>query len=136
MYRRKFPKTKVVAENSASQLTKMSSNSLSTSTPSVSSKSILDDDESQPSPSMLEEFSDIPLEKKRKTQDNFVEDTTDTGSEPLFDDNDDDPYSYLKQTLLKCGLHLKCDQNTLSKNINKLSLSVCYLCIILSLFNC
>lgn len=115
MYKRKFPKTKTVAENDSSQLTKSSTDSLSVSTPSMSTifnKDIPDDNESSGSPSMLEDFISYPVEKKQKTADINGDNTTDDDSEPLFDDNDD-TYFHLKQTLLSCGLHLKCDQNIL-----------------------
>lgn len=119
MYKRKFPKSKIVDENSSSlsQLQKTSSSSsTSVSIPTkstMSNKNISDDDESPESPLVLDDFSDFPIEKKRKTVDNYVDDNTD-GSEPLFYDNND-VYSYLKQTLISCGLHLKPDQNILCK---------------------
>lgn len=116
MYKRKFPKTKNV-EKDSSQLQRTNTDTLSVNTPTLSvtsNKNSLDDAESTESPSMLEDFSDFPIEKKRKTVDtNYVDDMTDGGSEPLFDD-DDDTFSYLKQTLISCGLYLKCDQNILS----------------------
>lgn len=121
MYKRKFPKTRTVLENAASQLSKNSSNSpLNISTPSMSSISNLDE-ESPVSPSLLEEFNHFPV--KKKALDRNEEDMTDTGSEPLFDDNDDQ-YLFLKQTLKSCGLHLKCDQNILCKYIRILFITV------------
>lgn len=114
MYKRKFPKTNNVVEKDSSQLKNTVTDTLSVGTQSwsvISNENSSDDVES---PSMLENFSDFPIEKKMKTVDsNYVDDMTDGGSEPLFDDNDD-TYSYLKQTLISCGLHLKCDQNILS----------------------
>ncbi|VVC29458.1 Hypothetical protein CINCED_3A008880 [Cinara cedri] len=78
----------------------------------MSQKNVLSDEESPESPSMLEDLTDLPNEKKRKTMtDN--EDNTINGSQALFDENND-PHAYLKQTLFSCGLHLKCDQNILS----------------------
>lgn len=116
MYKRKFPKTKNV-EKDSSQLQRTNTDTFeSVSTPMlsvISNKNSSDDAESPESPSMLEDFSDFPVEKKRKTVDTYVDDMTDGGSEPLFDDNND-TFSYLKQTLISCGLYLKCDQNILS----------------------
>jgi len=115
MYKRKFPKTKTVENEPHSQLLKMSNHSLSISTASVSNKSSSEDMESQESPPIIDNLSSFHVEKKRKTDDILVEeDTTDAGSEPLFDDNDD-MYSFLNQTLMSCGLHLKCNQNVLCK---------------------
>lgn len=119
MYKRKFPKTKNVDQNdsSSSQLPKTSSSSCtnvsSTINSTISSMNILDD-ESPESPSVLDDLGDFPIEKKRKTVDNYVDDYTTDGSEPLFFDNND-AYSYMKQTLISCGLHLKPDQNILCK---------------------
>lgn len=132
MYRRKFPKTRTVLENAASQSSKISSQPpLSASTPSMSSNSNLDE-ESPVSPSLLEEFNYFPA--KKKALDSHVEDTTDTGpDEPLFDDNDDQ-YLFLKQTLKSCGLHLKCDQNILCKYIRMLFIIVLIIVIQFLLF--
>lgn len=119
MYKRKFPKT--VVENAPSQLHKRSTiSSLDGSTPSMSFTSHntnTDDDESLESPSMLEDFNHFPVENIVKTVDHCVDDETDC-SEPLFNDNND-VHSYLKQTLISCGLHLKCDQNILCKSTTK-----------------
>lgn len=117
MYKRKFPKTKTVVENVLSQSLQTSTNSsLRHSTPSIptTSKNNNSDIESSESPSMLDDFNDFPIEKKRKIDDDMG-DTTDC-SQPLFD-IDDDNYSYLKQTLISCGLHLKSDQNILCEFI-------------------
>lgn len=115
MYKRKFPKTKAVVENNSVQLMNTSTNSsLSVNTPNMSTifnEINSNDNESPESPSMLEDFIDFPVEKKRKTVDMYVDESTDGGSEPLFDGDDDD--TFLKQTLSSCGLHLKCDQNLL-----------------------
>lgn len=131
MYKRKFSKTRTVLENAPSPLPKTSSDPpLSISTPSMTSNSNLDD-ESPVSPSLLEEFNDFPV--KKKARDSHVEDITDTGSEPLFDDNDDQ-YLFLKQTLKSCGMHLKCDQNTLCKYICILFVTV-FIIVIQFLFS-
>jgi len=116
MYKRKFPKT--VVENASSQLHKKSTNSsLNGSTPSMSltcDNTSLDDDESPESPSILEDFDHFPVETNTiSVDDNCVDNTTDC-SEPLFNDSDD-AYSYLKQTFISCGLHLKSDKNILCK---------------------
>lgn len=114
MYKRKFPKS--VAENGTSQLHKKSTNSsLNGSTPSTSLTCTTTslDHESPESPSMLDEFDHFPVVNNIiSTDDNSVDNTTDC-SQPLFNDSND-AYSYLKETLLSCGLHLKCDQNILS----------------------
>lgn len=127
MYKRKFPKTKNVDENSSSssQLQKTTS-SLNCITPIkaiISNKTVSDNDDSPESPSVLDDFSDFPIEKKRKTVDIYEDDTTD-GSEPLF--CDDDAYSYLKQTLISCGLHLKPDQNILCKTDTTFCIFIIY----------
>lgn len=115
MYKRKFSKTKAVVENDLVQLTKTpTDSSLSVSKSSMSlvfSNSNSEEDESPESPSMLDDFTDFPIEKKRKTVDAYVDNTVDCDSEPLFDI--DGSYSHLKQMLLSCGLHLKYDQNIL-----------------------
>jgi len=118
MYKRKFPKT--VVENTSSQLYKKSTNSsLNGSTPSTSitcTSTSLDNKspESPESPSILEEFDHFPVVNKiNSTDDNSVDDMTDC-SQPLFNDSED-VYSFLKQTFMSCGLHLKCDQNVLCK---------------------
>jgi len=115
MYKRKFPKT--VAENASSQLHKKSTNSsLNGSTPSTSitcTNTSLEN-ESPESPSILEEFDHFPVVNNiNSMDDNSVDDMTDC-SQPLFNDSED-AYSFLKQTLMSCGLHLKCDQNILCK---------------------
>lgn len=123
MYKRKFSKPKTVAiENDFSSYPKSSTNSShktssSFDTPSmsvISNLNISNDEDSLESCSMLEDFCDLPSEKKKKTMMDNYEDNTSDGSELLFDENDD-PHAYLKQTLFSCGLHLKCDQNILSK---------------------
>lgn len=121
MYKRKFSKTRTVLDNAVSQSSKISSDPLlSVSTQSMSINSNLDE-ESPVSPSLLEEFDSFPT--KKIALDSHVDDMTDTGSEPLFDDNDDQ-YLFLKQTLKSCGLHLKCDQNILCKYIRMLFITV------------
>lgn len=136
MYKRKFPKTKTVVdnENYSSQLKSFTNSSLSASTPLMSNKNNSNDIESPESPSMLEDFIDFPVEKKKKTVDE-VDDTTDC-SQPLFNDDDNDTNSYLRQTLISCGLHLKCDQNILCMSLNKylLVLNLLNLYIILIAF--
>lgn len=104
MYKRKFSKAKTTVEDTLLK----STNASVVGAPSVSS--IFDDDEeSVASPPMLDDFSELPVEKKKKIDSNS-NDSTDY-SEPLF--TDDDTHSYLKQTLLSCGLQLNCDQNIL-----------------------
>lgn len=117
MYKRKFPKTNTVVEieNNSSQLKTFTNSLLSSSTPVTSNNSISNDVESPESPSMINDLIDFPEEKKKKTVNNYeLDDSTDC-SQPLFNDDDNDTYSYLKQTLISCGLHLKCDQNILCK---------------------
>lgn len=127
MYKRKFTKSRIISnenenenENDSSQYPKSTNSSnkasLSFVTPSMSvTSNISNDEESPESPSMLEDFNELPSEKKRKTVIDNNEDNTTNESEPLFHENDD-PYVYLKQTLFSCGLHLNSDQNILSKS--------------------
>lgn len=125
MYKRKFPKTKTVENVLSQSLQTSSSSSLRHSTPSmpITSQKHNSDIESSESPSMLDDFNDFPIEKKRKIVDDNIDDTTDC-SQPLFD-NDDDSYSFLKQTLISCGLHLKGDQNILCELI--IGVHICYI---------
>lgn len=117
MYKRKLPKAKTIVEKPQSPLPKSSKNFLDIGSSTLSNTSNPNDDESSVSPPLLDDFEGFPVEKKKKTVDSFVEDAaTDSGSEPLFDDNDNS-HSFLKQTLLNCGLTLKCDQNILCKYI-------------------
>lgn len=118
MYKRKFSRRNTNVVNVSSQFSKTSADSLNNSPPrpsvsAVSNINSSDDAESFESPPMLEDINDFPVEKKRKTINNDAGDTTDY-SEPLFDDNGE-TFSFLKQTLDSCGLHLKCDQNILCK---------------------
>jgi hypothetical protein len=120
MYKRKFPKTSV--ENASSQLHKKSTNSsLNGSTPSMSltctsTSTSLNENKSPESPSILDNFDHFPVVNNINTEDDIDVDNTTDCSEPLFNDGDD-VYSYLKQTLMSCGLHLKIDQNILCKSI-------------------
>lgn len=118
MYKRKFPKTKNATEIEirSSQPQTFTNSSLHASTPIMSNNSNSKNTESPESPSILEDFIDFPVEKKKKSV-NEVDDTTDC-SQPLFNDDDNDNNSYLKQTLTSCGLHLKCDQNILRMLLN------------------
>lgn len=116
MYKRKFSKTNTIVDKVSSQFSKSSASTLENGPPksivsAVSDTNISDDVESFESPPMLENINDFPIEKKRKTVNSDAGDTTDY-SEPLFDDNND-TFSFLKQTLDSCGLHLKCDQHIL-----------------------
>lgn len=116
MYKRKFPKTNTVENVSSLQSSTNSSTRLSTPSMSITSNKSNSDVESPESPSMLDDHDDFPIEKKRKIgeiDEDYLGDTTDF-SQPLFDNNDDS-YSYLKQMLISCGLHIKCDQNILCK---------------------
>lgn len=118
MYKRKFSKAKTVVGNASSQLRETNTISSVASSPtvsSISSKNDMDEDvESGGSPSMLDDLSSLPVNKKKKTEDTNSDSTTDC-SQPMFDDVCDDTYSYLKQSLSSCGLHLKSDQNILCK---------------------
>lgn len=117
MYKRKFPKTKNAVEKPTSQLSMTLQSSSDIGPSSVLKTSTPDDDGSPVSPSLLDDFGDFSsVVKKRKTTNTLTDDdsTTDAGSQPLFDDNDDE-HSFLKQTLISCGLRLERDQNTICK---------------------